>query len=104
MDAVVNAVSVDYLTDPLAVFREICRVLKPGGKAIMSFSNRYFATKVIRAWRTTRDEEHVLIAASYFHYAGGFDAPQAMDISQGHKGDPMYVVFATKAARGGAQV
>ena len=31
-DAVVNAVSVDYLTDPLAVFREICRVLKPGGQ------------------------------------------------------------------------
>ena len=30
-DVVTNAVSVDYLTKPLEVFREIRRVLKPGG-------------------------------------------------------------------------
>mgnify|MGYP001144347911 CR=1 FL=1 len=43
------AVSVDYLTKPLEVFREVNRVLKPGGLAIMSFSNRCFPTK--GAWR-----------------------------------------------------
>ena len=37
--------SVDYLTRPLEVFREMHRCLKPGGLAVMSFSNRCFPTK-----------------------------------------------------------
>ncbi len=45
MALLVCAVSVDYLTKPLEVFREVHRVLKPGGLAIMSFSNRCFPTK-----------------------------------------------------------
>ena len=39
-DVVTNAVSVDYLTRPLEMMKEVRRVLKPGGLAIMSFSNR----------------------------------------------------------------
>ena len=35
----------DYLTKPIEVFKEMHRVLKPGGQAIMSFSNRCFPTK-----------------------------------------------------------
>ena len=38
-------VSVDYLTRPLEVFAEMSRVLKPGGMAIISQSNRCFPTK-----------------------------------------------------------
>ena len=44
-DVVTNAVSVDYLNKPVEVFKEMHRVLKPGGRAIMSFSNRCFPTK-----------------------------------------------------------
>ena len=44
-DAVLNAVSVDYLTQPLEVAREMHRVLRPGGTVILSFSNRCFPTK-----------------------------------------------------------
>ena len=44
-DVITNAVSVDYLTKPIEVFKEMHRVLKPGGQAIMSFSNRCFPTK-----------------------------------------------------------
>lgn len=44
-DVITNAVSVDYLTKPIQVFKEMHRVLKPGGRAIMSFSNRCFPTK-----------------------------------------------------------
>lgn len=44
-DVITNAVSVDYLAKPLEVFKEMHRVLKPGGRAIMSFSNRCFPTK-----------------------------------------------------------
>ncbi|MGB3136650.1 MAG: class I SAM-dependent methyltransferase, partial [Nodosilinea sp.] len=44
-DAVLNTVSVQYLQQPEAVFSEIYRVLKPGGIAIVSFSNRMFYQK-----------------------------------------------------------
>ncbi len=48
--AVVNTVSVEYLTEPYEVFSEVRRVLKPGGLVIVSFSNRYFPPKTIRLW------------------------------------------------------
>ncbi|GHP02211.1 hypothetical protein PPROV_000096800 [Pycnococcus provasolii] len=100
-DVVTNAVSVDYLTRPLEVFREMHRVLKPGGTAIMSFSNRCFPTKAIAVWTQTGDPDHIWIVGSYFHYAGGFEKPQAKEITKRagmlqRGGDPMYVVFARK--------
>ena len=35
---------------PFEVFSEVHRILKPGGSFIVSFSNRMFGTKVIKAW------------------------------------------------------
>ncbi|KAK9102183.1 hypothetical protein Sjap_019437 [Stephania japonica] len=75
-DVITNVVSVDYLTKPLDVFKEMSRILKPGGLAIMSFSNRCFFTKAISIWTSTGDADHALIVGSYFHYAGGFEPPQ----------------------------
>ncbi|KAG1673216.1 hypothetical protein FOA52_013096 [Chlamydomonas sp. UWO 241] len=97
-DAITNVVSVDYLTKPMEVFKEMHRCLKPGGTAIMSFSNRCFPTKAISIWTQTGDLDHVYIVGSYFHYSvpGGFSEPEARDISPGRGSDPMYVVFATK--------
>ncbi|KAF8034093.1 hypothetical protein BT93_C0391 [Corymbia citriodora subsp. variegata] len=77
-DIITNVVSVDYLTKPLDVFKEMSRILKPGGQAIMSFSDRCFWTKAISIWTSTDDTDHVLIVGSYFHYAGGFEPPQAV--------------------------
>ncbi|KAI5084693.1 hypothetical protein GOP47_0000862 [Adiantum capillus-veneris] len=96
-DVITNAVSVDYIAKPLEVFREMGRVLKPGGIAIMSFSNRCFWTKAISIWTGTGDVDHVYIVGSYFHYAGGYEPPQALDISPNPgRTDPMYVVFSRK--------
>ncbi|KHG24340.1 ubiE [Gossypium arboreum] len=96
-DVITNVVSVDYLTKPLDVFKEMCRILKPGGLAIMSFSNRCFWTKAISIWTSTGDTDHALIVGSYFHYAGGFEPPQAVDISPNPgRSDPMYIVFSRK--------
>ncbi|KAK6784271.1 hypothetical protein RDI58_017725 [Solanum bulbocastanum] len=98
-DVITNVVSVDYLTKPLDVFKEMSRVLKPGGLAIMSFSNRCFWTKAISIWTSTGDADHVMIVGSYFHYAGGFEPPQAMDISPNPgRSDPIYIVYSRKIA------
>lgn len=98
-DVITNAVSVDYLTKPLEMFKEMQRVLKPGGVAIMSFSNRCFPTKAISIWTATGDPDHVWIVGSYYHYAGGFEAPTGIDISPNPgRSDPMYVVTAKKLA------
>ncbi|KAF3590317.1 hypothetical protein DY000_02027561 [Brassica cretica] len=94
---ITNVVSVDYLTKPLVVFKEMNRILKPGGLALMSFSNRCFFTKAISIWTSTGDADHALIVGSYFHYAGGYEPPQAVDISPNPgRSDPMYVVYSRK--------
>ncbi|KAF5748491.1 S-adenosyl-L-methionine-dependent methyltransferases superfamily protein [Tripterygium wilfordii] len=97
-EVITNVVSVDYLTKPLDVFKEMQRVLKPGGLAIMSFSNRCFWTKAISIWTSTGDADHAMIVGSYFHYAGGFEPPHAVDISPNPgRSDPMYIVQSRKA-------
>ena len=98
-DVVTNTVSVDYLTRPLEVMQEVRRVLKPGGLAIMSFSNRCFPTKAVSIWTQTGDLDHVWIVGAYYHYAGGFEPPAGEDISPSPgRSDPMYVVTARKSA------
>ena len=53
-DYICNVVSVDYLNKPREIFQEMFRVLRPGGTAIMSFSNRCFpcvaAPRALRPW------------------------------------------------------
>eukprot|EP00889_Picochlorum_renovo_P006172 jgi/Picre1/33202/NNA_008527.t1 len=99
-DVVTNAVSIDYMNKPLEVMKEVHRVLKPGGLAIMSFSNRCFPTKAVAVWTSTGDLDHIWIVGSYFHYAGGFEPPMAKEITKkgllGTTGDPMYVVCSRK--------
>ncbi|CAL5339142.1 unnamed protein product [Camellia sinensis] len=98
-DVITNVVSVDYLTNPIDVFKEMCRILKPGGLAIISLSNRCFWTKAISIWTITTDAGHVLIVGSYFHYAGGFEPAQAVDLSPNPgRSDPMYIVYSKKLA------
>ena len=55
-DAVTCCVSVDYLTRPVEVVREVARVLRPGGPFVVTFSNRCFPTKAVHGWLATDDE------------------------------------------------
>mmetsp|Transcript_13165 Transcript_13165/g.19705 ORF Transcript_13165/g.19705 Transcript_13165/m.19705 type:complete len:264 (-) Transcript_13165:118-909(-) len=98
-DKVTCVVSVDYLTKPKEIFAEIGRVLRPGGMALLSISNRCFPTKAWNLWLRTNDLEHVFIAGSFFHYAGMFEPPSCADISPNPgRSDPMYVIKGIKKA------
>ncbi|MEX1008971.1 MAG: class I SAM-dependent methyltransferase [Acidimicrobiia bacterium] len=93
-DAVVCCVSVDYLVRPIEVFRDVARVLRPGGPFVCTFSNRCFPTKAIRGWLAASDEEHCVIVAEYFRRSGGFAEP-AIDrrTPPAHRGDPLFAVW-----------
>lgn len=71
-DAVVCTVSVEYLTKPVEVFAEVNRVLRPGGRFIVTFSNRWFPPKVIKAWQDVHEFERLGLVLEYFHLASGY--------------------------------
>lgn len=97
-DAAVCCVSVDYLVQPISVFREIRRVLEPGSPFVCTFSNRCFPTKAIAGWLHTDDEGHCAIVAEYFRRSGGWDEPlMALCTPPGGPGDPLYAVWAVSA-------
>jgi len=101
-DFVTNVVSVDYLTRPQDIFRELHRVLKPGGVAIMSFSNRCFPTKAIAMWVKDMSDGpgHCQIVGNYFRFSpeAGWRDISSVDISPNpFESDPLWVVTAVKA-------
>ena len=79
-DAVVNTVSVEYLTDPLAVFRDVSRILRPDGYFILTFSNRWFPTKAIKIWQELHEFERMGLVLEYFLRTGGFKDLQTYSI------------------------
>jgi SAM-dependent methyltransferase len=91
-------VSVDYLTRPVDVFRDVARVVRPGGLFVCTFSNRLFPTKAIRGWLASGDDAHQQIVAEYFRGAGGFaPAGTRRCTPDMHPGDPLFAVWAAVA-------
>jgi len=71
-DAVICTVSVEYLVQPIEVFRDIARILKPGAPFILTFSDRWFPTKAIELWSDLHAFERLGLVLDYFRRAGGF--------------------------------
>lgn len=78
-DAVVCCVSVQYLQKPELVFKEIYRVLRPGGVCIMTFSNRMFYTKAVAAWRESSEYGRCQLVKQYFQCIEGFTPAEVLN-------------------------
>ena len=107
-DAVVCTVSVEYLTQPVEVFAEVNRVLRSGGRFIVTFSNRWFPPKVVRVWTDVHEFERPALVLEYFLKSGGFKdleiwslrgLPRPRDDKYADRlafSDPVYAVWGAK--------
>jgi SAM-dependent methyltransferase len=97
-DAVLNAVSIQYLTRPVEVYASARRVLKPGGLAVIATSHRCFPTKAIMAWHACGPEERLRFIQGYFEFAGGYESALCVDRSPSGA-DPLWLVISRTAAQ-----
>jgi SAM-dependent methyltransferase len=98
-DGAAICVSVQYLTQPARVFREVARVLVPGAPLIVTFSNRCFPTKAVAVWQALDDAGHVDLVQRYFAAAGHFAPPVVRAHLPPGGGDPLYGVIGRKVKR-----
>lgn len=85
-------VSVQYLTQPVEVFKELARVLRPGAPLVVTFSNRCFPDKAVYAWQALDDAGHAGLVKHYFA-AAGFGSAEVYAHRPTY-GDPLYGVVA----------
>ena len=102
IDAAMICVSVQYLQQPVAVLREVARVLRPSGPLVISFSNRCFWTKAVAIWRALDDEGHARLVERYLRDAG-FARTETHQLAEWVEdlSDPMIAVVGRTQARQG---
>ena len=87
-------VSIDYLTWPVEVLREVGRVLRVGCPTIISFSNRCFPSKAVAVWHQLDDRGHTQLVERYLKEAGTFNNIRSLDRSPRRMySDPLYAVI-----------
>ncbi|MGM0664748.1 MAG: class I SAM-dependent methyltransferase, partial [Thermodesulfobacteriota bacterium] len=107
-DAVINTVSIDYMTRAVDVFREVHRTLKPGGIFLVVFSSRMFPGKAVKVWRDADEGERLILVHEFFQAVEGFEPPREF-VSRGRprpeddkyagtatESDPVFAVYARK--------
>lgn len=111
-DAIICSVSVEYLTQPVAVFRDAHRLLRPGGVFALTFSNRWVQPKVTQLWTELYDFERMGLVAGYFYEAGGFTGIETFSLrglprppddtspAPTPDADPVFAVAARRAGKG----
>lgn len=94
-DAVMIAVSIQYLIRPLEVFSEINRVLLPGGKCIVAMSHRLFPTKAIYAFHALPPADRCRLVSAYMNQANPAFEIEMIDRSP-PSADPLWLVVGRK--------
>lgn len=92
------AVSVDYLIEPVAVLRDLGRVLEPSAPVVITFSNRCFPTKAVAIWHRLSSRGRLELVGRYLQAAGNWTQLELLDRSPaGWGSDPLYAVVARAA-------
>lgn len=89
-------VSIDYLTRPVEVLREVARVLKPGSMLVITFSNRCFPTKVVRIWNELDGDGQLRLVRRHLEMTGGYEIIRSDKVRSMREGDPLWAVVASK--------
>lgn len=98
-DGCVLTVSIQYLTQPIEVCREVGRVLRPNAPFLIVFSNRMFPTKAVAVWRSLDDGGHLELVGSYLRATGSFDRIGQLDRSpRRFASDPLFAVVGHRLA------
>lgn len=93
-DGAAICVSIDYLTQPVAVLRELARVLQPGAPLVVTFSNRCFPSKAVAAWHALDDRRHLVLVQQYLQAAGSWQTIELLDRSPAPRpADPLFAVI-----------
>ena len=95
-DAAAICVSIQYLTRPVAVLRDLGRVLVARGPLVITFSNRCFPTKAVRAWLLRDDLGHAALVVRYLKAARNWTDIHHLDRSP-PASDPLHAVVARRA-------
>jgi SAM-dependent methyltransferase len=102
-DAAAICVSIQYLTQPVLVLREVGRVLGNGAPLVVTFSNRCFPTKAVAIWQALDDAGHAALVERYLRDAGNWTQIETLNRSPHVPGsDPLFAVVARamNASRG----
>ena len=97
-DAATLCVSVQYLTHPVIVLRDVGRALRPNAPIVITFSNRCFPTKAVFLWQSLGDAGHLQLVQSYLEAAGNWTNVEGLDRSPGEGADPLFAVVGRRAA------
>jgi SAM-dependent methyltransferase len=98
-DAAAICVSIQYLTRPSLLLREVARVLRPGAPLVITFSNRCFPTKAVAIWQLLDDHGHCDLVTRYLAEAGSWTDIEILDRSPGRRSDPLFAVVGRAAGR-----
>ena len=94
-DAATICVSVQYLTRPIEVMRELNRVLRSDAPLIITFYNRCFPTKAVMAWQMLDDAGHLELVSKYLETAGWTQIEKQNRTPRGAS-EPLLAVVARK--------
>ena len=96
LDAACVCVSVQYLQRPVALFRELARVLRPGAPVVITFSHRCFPTKAIAIWQALDGADQQRLVSVCLSRAGLTDITTGEvrpDANDPDWRDPIYAVI-----------
>ena len=97
-DSACVCVSIQYLQRPVAVTRDVLRVLKPGAPFVVTFSDRCFPTKAVAIWQAEGVDNSDLVSA-YLQRAGYADVEARRILARDAAGDPLWAVTGRKPPR-----